>query len=86
MSEMVERLVLASFRVWQAHNPDKQKFTIDDMLPEEREFADIHARAILEELRDPTESMLKAGAKGCGEDRQEVAGGAWVAMIDAALK
>lgn len=86
MSEMVERLVLASFKIWQAHNPDKQKFTIDDMAPEEREFAVTHIRAILDELRDPTESMLRAGAKGCGEDREEVAGGAWEAMIAAALK
>lgn len=60
MSEMVERLVLASFKAWQAHNEDKQKFTLDDMSDDEREFARFHARSMLEAMREPTKGMLEA--------------------------
>lgn len=43
-------------------------------------------RAVIQAMREPTKEMLKAGAEGSGEDSEAVAGGAWRAMIDAALK
>lgn len=79
MSEMVERVAAAI----------KSEFRPPDGIPSMTLSDDActrFARAAVAALRDPTESMLRAGAKGCGEDREEVAGGAWEAMIDAALK
>lgn len=43
------------------------------------------ARAVLAAVREPSRSMLEAGASGSGEDSETVAICAWEAMIDAAL-
>lgn len=44
------------------------------------------AKAVILAIREPTQEMLAAGAKGSGEDSNDVARGAWQAMIDEAVK
>lgn len=87
MTEMIDRVARASFAAWNKQRG--KQFVYEDMSPEEREWSLVHARVVIEALRDPTESMLEAGSIDLGaggelDDRNlsEV----WKLMIDEALK
>ncbi len=73
MSEMVERVAKAL-----APGVDAQPIM-------DHEFWCVIARRAIAAMREPTAAMLKAGARGGGEDSIGLADGIWSAMIDAAL-
>lgn len=83
MSEMIERVATAIYENRRRMYEDRVPFK--DLYPSaQRPYLD-EARAAIEAMREPTEEMIAAGARGSGEDSQDVALGAWEAMIDAAL-
>ena len=59
MTDMVERVARASFAFWKQQNSRVADF--EDMNPDELEFAMAHARAMIEEMQEPTAEMVKAG-------------------------
>lgn len=59
MSEMIERIARVSFDAWNKQRG--RSFAYEDMSEEEREWSMVHAKAILEAMRVPTEGMIKAG-------------------------
>ena len=82
-SEMIERVIKASFDCWKEHREDKSHFTIDDMSEEEREFARRHAIAIIKAMREPTDKMIEAAIENFDEDYIEDIQLIWRDMIDA---
>ena len=90
-NEMIDRMVLASFEAWKAHNPAKQHFTIDDLSDDEKEFGKQHVIAIIKAMREPTEKMKEAGREAVSDCfsleglDEPPAPAAWKAMIDAII-
>ncbi len=84
--EMIERIIKTSFDCWNKHNG--LNYCVDDMSDSEKEFAKVHAVAIIKAMREPTEKM-----KTCNEEIHwgyscHVCGGlteGWYAMIDAVI-
>jgi len=97
MNEMVERLARASFACWRdrmdelGEHLDRGR-TFEDMSDQEREFAYLHAKAVLQALREPTPGMEARGndaafeQQGCPSDFSFCAVETWRAMVDEALK
>ena len=91
MSEMVTRVALASFECWRKRMTEKGRLldvgqTFEDMSESEREFSLLHARAMIEAMREPTlEMKLKGVQLGLNVGPDEAAE-VWQDMIDAALK
>lgn len=57
-NEIINRVIVASFDCW-----NKRRglgYTVEDMSDSEKEFAKLHAVAIIKAMREPTEKMLKA--------------------------
>ena len=92
---MLERIARASFACW-CKRRGKTDLVLEDLDngEDEMEFAYIHARAILEAMRNPTKQMVEAGqdAVVCIFDQMQAAPPeddnmryTWNAMIDAAL-
>lgn len=53
--EMINRVITASFDCW-----NKRRglgYTVEDMSDSEKEFASLHAIAIIKAMREPTEKM-----------------------------
>lgn len=74
MNEMLQKVggaILIADLEWTPKSPMSREETL--------------ARAAIEAMREPTKSMIAAGAKGSGEDSDDVALGAWEGMIDSAL-
>lgn len=92
---MIERVARAAFAAWRqrmidtGERPDAMAMSFSDLDKSEREFALIHARAVIVAMREPTEAMVSAGNHAIEPDSRlfykRVADEAWQAMIDAAL-
>jgi hypothetical protein len=97
MNEMIERIMRASFECWRKRMTKKGVLldmgqTFEDMSDSEQEFARLHAIAVLEAMREPTDAMLHAydDESGCytgfwASDRAEILKG-YQSMIEAALE
>lgn len=100
-NEMIERVARASFNCWRkrmtelGHHLDKSQ-TFEEMKSSEAEFALIHAKAIIEAMREPTDDMIQAGLNSTNT-RLNIEGSAitvnlakmkirYQAMMQAALK
>lgn len=85
---MVEKVARASFKCWRdrmtelGHHLDKGQ-TFEDMDDSEKEFAFIHARAVIEAMREPTEEMIEPFRYTASD---EYILRCWSSSIDAALK
>ena len=78
--EMIERIIKASFDCWNERRG--LNYTVDDLSDSEREFAELHALAIVKAMREPTEKMIKAGQY---IDTVNLEKDIWQAMIDAVI-
>lgn len=76
MSEMIDRMVKAMDRAWEQflHNGCSTG-----------NIREAYARAMLDELREPTPEMYQAGGNIVGDD-QSTASAIWRAMIDEAKR
>ena len=81
---MIEKVARALAREYISHHGEESAAT-DDYIEGNWPLFAREARAAIEAMREPTDGMLQAGAKGSGEDSLGVAEGAWQAMIQAAL-
>lgn len=96
MSTMVERVARASFACWRKRMDEKGLLldrgrNFEDMDESEREFAPIHARAVIEAMREPTAAMIRAGDASGGAPTGKpvnfpVTENVWQAMVNEALK
>lgn len=83
MTDIIERAAKAvTFSLGEIICPGND---IEIALRSNPELARAIVVAAIKALRMPTRAMIEAGAKGSGEDSENVACGAWEAMIDAAL-
>ena len=55
-NEMINRVIKASFDCWNERRG--LSYTVEDLSAEEREFAELHALAIIKAMHEPTERML----------------------------
>ena len=77
-NKMIERVIKASFDCWNARRG--LGYTVDDMSDSEKEFAEMHAIAIIKAMREPTEKMSDVEV-GDNLTREEI----WHNYIDAIL-
>ena len=62
-NEMIERVIKASFDCW---NKNKGlNYTVDDLSSSEREFAELHAREIIQAMRELPDEIKKAEGIYC---------------------
>ncbi len=94
MSEMIERLALAIWREREIGFPPRvRRFNPDELDRESGAWAACmrEARALVETMREPTETMIKVGNDaGCWDRDFSLDDGdadqVWQAMIDEALR
>ena len=81
--EMIDKVIKASFDCWNENRG--LSYTVDDLSDSEKEFAQLHAIAIIKAMREPTEKMCKAEGVyikcyTCGGHKE-----GWQNMIDAII-